>query len=367
MAAPLPSNITIVEAEADGKTIRDLAVSVNVAYLTPYYQVKRKENISVVKDVIAVTDTAFYQGADARNFLGISTTTKVVLKPSDIPAGCEVFVQTTSHNRKIPVGTKCLLQTAASADVAVAAPVPVAASAPVPPATLNRSRPTTYSGLTAPDAKRPRLSAEEEQDDDGDELGSKVLSLRLNREGARSCEALQCSLIWNDIADLDLSCVTPDGETIYYGNKETECGGWLDVDMNVNKDTASLEPVENIFWASAPSGKYVFKVTNFNCHSGPQRSVFTNADRSVPYRVFLTKNGKKELFDGSVGHKQVQTCFEFELEGDGALGSYVVMPPSDVKTTFKEACEKHGVTYTQGSGYYALARKENISHALAAH
>ena len=37
------------------------------------------------------------------------------------------------------------------------------------------------------------------------------------------------------------------------------------------------------------------------------------------------------------------------------------MPPSDTKTTFKQACEANDVTYSQGNGYYALARKENIS------
>ncbi len=200
-------------------------------------------------------------------------------------------------------------------------------------------------------------AAEEEEEN---ELGSKVLRLRLTREGAHFCQALQASLIWNDVADLDLSCITPDGTTIYYGNKEAECGGWLDVDMNVDSSSASIEPVENIFWASAPSGKYVFRVTNYNCHTR-ENTVFTDSNRSVPYRVFLTRNGKKSVFNGSVKHKEVQVCFEFELDGDGALGSFVVMPPSDTKTTFKEACAKNDVTYTRGSGYYAMCRKENIS------
>lgn len=64
------------------------------------------------------------------------------------------------------------------------------------------------------------------------EFSSEVFALRLNREGARSGE-LQISLIWNDIADLDLHVHAPDDEHIYYGNKQAESGGWLDVDMNV--------------------------------------------------------------------------------------------------------------------------------------
>ena len=66
-----------------------------------------------------------------------------------------------------------------------------------------------------------------------DEIFSdEVFALRLGREGARSGE-LQISLIWNDIADLDLHVHAPDDEHIFYGNKQAESGGWLDVDMNV--------------------------------------------------------------------------------------------------------------------------------------
>eukprot|EP00566_Odontella_aurita_P012189 CAMPEP_0113596894 /NCGR_PEP_ID=MMETSP0015_2-20120614/40636_1 /TAXON_ID=2838 /ORGANISM="Odontella" /LENGTH=491 /DNA_ID=CAMNT_0000504553 /DNA_START=47 /DNA_END=1524 /DNA_ORIENTATION=+ /assembly_acc=CAM_ASM_000160 len=347
MATPLPSNFTILDAANEGNTIREIAVAANVAYLTPYYLVQRKENISKPKDVVVVTSTEFHQGADARSFLGLPTNTKTTLHPSQIPAGARVFVETSSHNRKVPIGSMVLLQTAAYASDAAPAP-----AAPAP--TVVASNPAVTSADTSypsPPKKRKLdgfIKAEESGDDDGNKLGSEVLRLRLDREGARSCSALQVSLIWNDIADLDLSCITPNGVTIYYGNKESECGGWLEVDMNVNKSTASTEPVENF----SGQGKYVFRVTNFNCHTNPESTVFIDPNRSVPYRLFLTRNGEKEIFDGSVKHKEVQVCFEFELEGDGALGSFVVMPPSDAKTTFQEACEANGVTYTQGNGFY---------------
>ena len=76
------------------------------------------------------------------------------------------------------------------------------------------------------------------------------------------CE-LHASLIWNDVADLDLHVITPSGEHMFYGHKESKCGGWLDKDMNVSSKDASLEPIENVFWASSPSGKYKFSVVNF--------------------------------------------------------------------------------------------------------
>eukprot|EP00966_Prymnesium_polylepis_P151415 3499017-Prymnesium_polylepis.1 len=72
------------------------------------------------------------------------------------------------------------------------------------------------------------------------ELGESVLRLRLDRESATESEELQVSLIWNDIADLDLHVITPRKEEIYYGHKESKCGGWLDVDMNVRGE--SMEP-----------------------------------------------------------------------------------------------------------------------------
>src|ERR1700722_10383067 len=91
---------------------------------------------------------------------------------------------------------------------------------------------------------------------------NEVVRLRMEREGVNSGE-LHASLIWNDIADLDLHVETPNGEHLFYGHTESTCGGWLDIDMNRADNEISLEPIENIFWASAPSGHYKFYVHNF--------------------------------------------------------------------------------------------------------
>ena len=118
------------------------------------------------------------------------------------------------------------------------------------------------------------------------ENNDEIVRIRMERENVNGGE-LHITLIWNDIADLDLHVITPSNEHIYYANKESKCGGWLDVDMN-RGDTISLEPIENIFWASSPSGMYTVYVHNF-CNRTDSNTVFTNPQRKVPFRCRLKR------------------------------------------------------------------------------
>jgi hypothetical protein len=191
---------------------------------------------------------------------------------------------------------------------------------------------------------------------------NQIVALRMSRERVNSGE-LHIALIWNDIADLDLHVITPSNEHIYYGQKESSCGGWLDVDMNRGSE-ASLEPIENVFWALSPSGHYKVYVHNFS-NKTSNATVFTDANRRVPFRVRLIRgvapNSTTEWFEGTVGPHENITCFEFDNVGTGAVGPYVVIPPNDVDATFEELCRKNNVTYTAGNGYYALKKTEKIS------
>ncbi|KAI9349515.1 hypothetical protein BDR26DRAFT_852288 [Obelidium mucronatum] len=193
-----------------------------------------------------------------------------------------------------------------------------------------------------------------------------VVRERLNREHCREGE-VQATLIWNDPADLDLHAYCACGAHIFFGNRECVCGGWLDRDMNRSTSSLdySLAPVENIFWAASPSGQYKITVHNFNNRTMPD-SVFTNANRRVPYRVRIRRGGdmagQEQWFEGSVGPRETVEVYSWGNKGLGAFGRMVVLNPLPNGGTFAEMCAAQDVTYQKGQGYYALVRKsEKVS------
>lgn len=109
---------------------------------------------------------------------------------------------------------------------------------------------------------------------------------------------VRASLVWNNRNDLDLHVVTPANEHIYYAAKKSNCGGWLDVDMNVQGDTT--KPVENVRWAkgTAREGHYRVFVRNFTFHEQSQAA--------TPFKVELEVNGKISHFEGVIAAGQTQ-------------------------------------------------------------
>lgn len=92
--------------------------------------------------------------------------------------------------------------------------------------------------------------------------------------GGKVDGVLRFSIQWNDIDydnnDLDAHCIEPNGNYIYYGNKNNHhTSGMLDVDiMNPRRDTVA---VENITWTDInrmEEGKYEFFVHAFSKRSG---------------------------------------------------------------------------------------------------
>ncbi|MFJ8247402.1 YfaP family protein [Peribacillus asahii] len=116
---------------------------------------------------------------------------------------------------------------------------------------------------------------------------------------------IRASLIWEGLTDLDLHCITPNGDHIMYNNKMGRCGGFLDLDMN-GLDKNSHTPVENMRWTfNAPQGRYKFYVHNF--------SEKVNGFRGTPFRVELEINGRIYHYEGKAlkGGQEV-TVFEFD-------------------------------------------------------
>jgi uncharacterized protein YegL len=136
---------------------------------------------------------------------------------------------------------------------------------------------------------------------------------RLRREGAKSGD-VQISLIWNNYNDLDLHVYCPHGEEIYFGKRNSSCGGELDVDMNVSP--TSEEPVENVYWPSggAPEGRYEVRVHHYNNHAKRGCADPTH------YRVAVSVGGLVEEFRGSISEKEEQVVHRFDLDAQCLSG-----------------------------------------------
>ena len=134
----------------------------------------------------------------------------------------------------------------------------------------------------------PKKTMSERKGDIDAEIKKRVTEAGGRYEGVD----IRASLIWDNTNDLDLHVITPAGEHIYYGHKQGQCGGWLDVDMNVRGETT--KPVENVQWkkGTAPAGTYKIYVQNYRFHQQDQKP--TN------YRVELEINGRMAHFDGVI-------------------------------------------------------------------
>jgi hypothetical protein len=72
--------------------------------------------------------------------------------------------------------------------------------------------------------------------------------------------AMRVSLAWFNYDDLDIHCIEPSGNHVFYANKSSV----LDVDMNAGGGGNSRQAVENMRWLRAPrDGVYRFFVNNY--------------------------------------------------------------------------------------------------------
>ena len=132
------------------------------------------------------------------------------------------------------------------------------------------------------------------------------LDHRLEREGGKS-GSVQVSLAWDDYNDLDLHLFCPSGERIYFNNRNSECGGELDVDMNVKP--VSKTPVENVVWTSnPPKGSYKVGVHFYKHHRKRKTK------KSCKFRVRVSLYGKVQEYSGVIRYgKAMQMVTGFTI------------------------------------------------------
>jgi len=103
-----------------------------------------------------------------------------------------------------------------------------------------------------------------------------TIEQRLDGASAKGGD-IQISLSWNNYNDLDLHCVEPTGEEIWFSHRISDrTRGELDVDQNARPPFTS-SPVENIYWpvGKAPTGLYKIFVVFYSPRNGMDPKVPT--------------------------------------------------------------------------------------------
>lgn len=122
----------------------------------------------------------------------------------------------------------------------------------------------------------------------------KEVQARLERLGGRFKNVdLRATLVWNTRDDLDLHCMTPVGDHIFFplDQRKDRFGGELDVDRNVRGDDP--KPVENIRWATgtAPVGQYEFWVNLYR---------YWESRGPVDFTLHIDNGGELSEYSGSI-------------------------------------------------------------------
>ena len=123
-----------------------------------------------------------------------------------------------------------------------------------------------------------------------------AMARQLDEAGARTGD-IQLSLYWNDKNDLDLHCLDPQGEHIWYSHKMSEkTGGLLDVDWNAGEPFRA-PAVENIYWPTggAPPGIYKVYLVYYAQHPGHSRY-------PTAYTVRIVVEDKTNYLSGSIAY-----------------------------------------------------------------
>lgn len=126
----------------------------------------------------------------------------------------------------------------------------------------------------------------------GDEARRAEVDKKLAERGAAR-GALNFTLEWETIDDIDLYVTCPTGVTISYRNTG-DCNGSLDLDANVVRSDAVTDPVENVVFQDAPLGLYKIRAH--------LRSNRTDGAKQVVLHV-LRRDGPSQTYKGMVSQE----------------------------------------------------------------
>lgn len=104
---------------------------------------------------------------------------------------------------------------------------------------------------------------------------------------------VQILLSWSNYNDLDISCIDPYGQRIWFNHPSVPSGGELDVDMNANYPY-SQNPIENIYWPTggAPKGHYTVILNYYARHD--------ENTLETPYVIKVKYGDKNDTYTGTL-------------------------------------------------------------------
>ncbi len=127
---------------------------------------------------------------------------------------------------------------------------------------------------------------------------------RAERQGAKRGK-LQVILAWDDVNDLDLRVICPNGSDINYIRRHA-CGGTLDIDANGDVNHLTPSPVENVYFDDPPPGHYRVVVDPYGMR---QRM-------STPFRVTIRRDGQPDQVVSGVAQngQRMRTVADYTVE-----------------------------------------------------
>jgi hypothetical protein len=127
---------------------------------------------------------------------------------------------------------------------------------------------------------------------------------RLRQTSAGQNHQSQIALAWDGLVDVDLHCIEPNGEEVYFDHKISRSGAHLDVDMNAGTSTSST-PVEHIYFVDGAMlpGEYRVRVVLYSWKD--------QVHNPVHFRVEIMKNGAVQSYQGVLSDEKETQTYSF--------------------------------------------------------